>query len=230
MAQLLYEKHSAKVHMDITRRNMRLCKQVKGCEQYATRIEPFHTELAEKKKATELAKYDKESAYDDVILYDTDLDNSVRTLLEKSKQYDRENPGRPVLIQLFPDGKASSIIYASLESEPDLAMQLLARLDVLGASHVLSSQSQTIKANIDKCKAALSAYHNSITLLKAAEAAQEISKSNLRRQYEFNYLDMVKEFGKGNADRLFPAINTSRKPNTVEDGNAENKATSIEKV
>lgn len=208
---------------------MRLCKQVKGCENYATHIEPFYKDLEEMQKATMLAKQNKESAYDDVVLYDTDLDNSIRTLFEKCKQYDRENPGRPVLNQLFPDGKISTILYAPLESEPSMASQLLTRLEGLGNSHLLSGQGEGIKANIEKCKAALTSYYNSIDVLKSAEASEEISKSKIRRQYEFNYLDMVKEFGKNNADRLFPDINSKGKSNAGDTGAGESTKVNIEK-
>jgi hypothetical protein len=69
------------------------------------------------------------------------------------------------------------------------------------------------------------AYHNAITNQKSAEATEEISKSNLRRQYEFNYLDMVKEFGKGNANRFFPVIGSSGKSSNEDNGNGDSTET-----
>jgi hypothetical protein len=229
MAQLLREKHSTKVHLNISRRHMRLCKQIKGCEKYATAIDPFYKDLTEKQTATELVRHEKESAHDLVTLYDKDLDNDVITLFEKCKQYDRGNPGRPVLNQLFTDGKLTTITSASYDSEPDVALQLLTRLAALGPDHVLSSQSQSIKTNIDRCKGTLSAYYDSITILKSAEANEEISKSKLRRQYEFNYLDSVKEFGKSFAERLFPVISSKSKSSGDEAETKENNDTKTEK-
>lgn len=225
MAQLLYPRQSTETHLNATRRHMRLCRQNKGGEKFASRIETSYNELEEKQKLTNKAKLDKESTYDDVILCDSDLDNSIRTLFEKCKQYDRENPGRPILNQLFTDGKLSTIIYAPLENEPEMAEQLLSRLAALGANHALADQNQMIKTNIDKCKTALSAYHQAIKLQKAAEADEEISKSNLGRQYEFNYLDLVKEFGKSNANRYFPIISSSGKSNADEGDNGGNPVT-----
>ena len=219
IAQLLYERQSTDLHLNAAHRHMRLCRQIKGGEPYATRMEPYVNELTEKQKITGKAKLDKEIAYDDVILNDNDLDNTIRTLSEKCKQYDRENPGRPVLNQLFTDGKPSTIIYAHVENEPDLADQLLTRLAALGANHVLNEQSQVIKTNIEKCRAALVVYHNAIKIQKDAEAAEEISKSNLRRQYEFNFLDLSKEFGKSAANRLFPVISSSNRTSTDEEDN-----------
>jgi hypothetical protein len=229
MAQLLYERQSSDFHLNAVRRHMRLCRQIKGGEQYATRIKSFVNDLDEKQKLSEKAKLDKEIAYDNVILNDNDLDNVLRTLFEKCKQYDRENPGRPVLKLIFTDGKLSTIIYAPLESEPDMASQLIARLAALPAGNQLAELSTAIKANIDKCKASLLAYHNAITAQKSAEATEEISKSNLRRQYEFNNLDMVKEFGKQNANRFFPVIGTSGKSTNDERSNGDSTETKSEK-
>jgi hypothetical protein len=211
MAQLIYEKQSSTVHLNATHRHSRLCRQIKGGEQYATRIEPYYNELLEKQKISEKAKLDKETAYDDVILNDSDLDNSIRTLFERCKQYDRENPGRPILNELFRDGKISSIIYAPLVSGPDMVDQLLTRIAALDAGNPIHELSASIKKNIDKCKNAISIYHNFINAQKMAEAVEEIAKSNLRRQYEYNYLDIAKEFGKIYANRLFPIINSSSK-------------------
>jgi hypothetical protein len=222
MAQLLYERQSTDAHLNAVRRHMRLCRQVKGGEQYAARIEAYQKDLEERQKITIKAIQDKESASDDVTLYDTDLDNSIRTLHEKCKQFDRDNTGRPVLNQLFTDGKLSTIIYAHVENEPDMADQLLTRLAALGASHPLNEQSPAIKTNIEKCRAALSIYHDAIKLQKAAEAVEEISKSNLRRQYEFNFLDLSKELGKNAANRLFPVISSSSRtsPDEGDNGNS----------
>jgi len=219
MAQLLYERQSTDIQLNATRRHMRLCRQIKGGETYAARIETYQKDLEEKQKITDKARLEKESAYDDVILNDKDLDNSIRTLYEKCKQYDRDNTGRPVLNQLFTDGKLSTIIYAHVENEPDMADQLLARLAALGANHVLNEQSPAIKASIDKCRTVLVVYHNAIKLQKDAEAAEEISKSNLRRQYEFNYLDLSKELGKNAANRLFPVISSSSRTSPDESDN-----------
>ena len=211
MAQLLYERQSSNAHLNAVKRHMRLCRQIKGGDKYAVQIEVNYNTLIEKQQASEQAKFEKESAYDDVVLNDSDLDNTIRTLFEKAKQYDRENPGRPVLSRLFIDGKLSGIIYASLKNEPALAEQLIARLDALGEGHSLSEEKAKVQADVDKCQTALTAYQEAITAHKSVVALEEIAQADLRRQYEFNYLDIVKEFGKRFANRFFPVISSAPK-------------------
>ncbi|MDF1549755.1 MAG: hypothetical protein P1P88_18145 [Bacteroidales bacterium] len=220
MAQLLLQRHSTDVHLSAARRHIRRCKQIKGGEPYAVKILSLDKVLQEKQKLTLQAKIEKEDAHDDVVLNDGDLDNSIRSLSDRCKQFDRENTGRPLLNQLFPGGKISGIIYAPLENEPDVAEQLLTRLDALEEGNPLKEHIVPIKTNIEKCRVALAASKESIKALKQAEALEEISKANLRQQYEFNYLDMVKEFGKLNAERFFPPISPAPKKKIMDADNS----------
>ena len=222
MAQLLYERHSTDKHLNAGRRHMRRCKQIKGGEAYAAKILPLCNALKEKHKLTLQAKIEKEDAHDDVLLNDDDLDNSIHNLSDSCKRYDRENVGRPLFNQLFPDGNISGVVYAPLKNEPDVAEQLLARLDAFEEGNPLKEHIEPIKANIEKCRAALAGSNESIKNLKQAEAVEEIAKANLRQQYEFNYLDMVKEFGKKNAERFFPKISapSKKKAQDTDDGNS----------
>ncbi len=209
MAQLLYDRHSTKIHLSIVKRHRRLCKQIPGAEELITTIDPFYNDLLEKQSAAFLAEENKEAAYDDVHFHDRNLDDRVRSSYEKFKQYDRDNPGRPVLNQVFPDGKFSDIVNAPLRKEPDEVANLVTRIEALGAEHELNELATYLNEGIDKCRQALNAYYEAIKTQKLKEAEEEISKSNLGRQYEFNYLDAVKKFGRNFANRLFPVINNS---------------------
>ena len=217
MAQLLYERHSTNIHLNTTKRHIRLCRQFDGTQTLVSAIEPDLSTLQEKEAASGQARFDKESARDIVSLNDNSLDGKVKTCFERCKQYDRENPGRPVLPIVFPDGKFTTITMASLESEPDLAAQMVTRLGSLGTDHPLNELVAGINEGISKCREALSAYHDSIKLLKSAEADEEIAKLNLRRQYEFNYYDSVKQFGKNFAEHLFPVIYSPSKNKTEDE-------------
>ncbi len=221
MAQLLYDRHSTKIHLNIVKRHMRLCRQFNGTENLVSSIEPSFEALLEKEAASDRATFEKEVASDFVGLNDTNLDDKVKTCFERCKQYDRENPGRPTLLIVFPDNKYTTITRASLKLEPDLAEQMVARLESLGADHSLNELAAGIKEGISKCREALSDYHQSIRLLKGAEADEEIAKSNLRRQYEFNYYDSIKLFGKNFAERLFPVISTSSRKKTNDQEEAD---------
>ena len=218
MAQLLYERHSTATHLSVAKRHMRLCRQFKGTENLVSSIEPIFEILQEKETASRQATFEKEAASDFAGLNDNNLDDKIKTCFERCKQYDRENPGRPVLLVVFPDNKHTTITRASLDSEPDMAEQMVARLDSLGAEHPLKELSAGIKESITKCREALLAYNETLRLLKGAEAEEKIAKSNLRKQYEFNYYDSVKLFGKIFAERLFPPINgASKKKSNGED-------------
>ena len=224
MAQLLYDRHSTKIHLSIVRRHKRLCRQIPGAEALITAIDPFHNDLLEKQSATWEAEENKEGAYDDVQFHDRNLDDRVRSVYEKGKQYGRENPGRPVLKLIFPDGKFSGITNAPLREEPDEVAQLVTRIEALGADHELHAHVAYLNEGIEKCRQALEAYYEAIKQQKLKEAAEEISKSNLGRQYEFNYLDAVKKFGRNFANRLFPVINNSTR-RKIDDNDDENTPT-----
>jgi len=59
---------------------------------------------------------------------------------------------------------------------------------------------------------------------KMAEAEEAISQATLRRQYELNYLEARKEFGRTTAERLFPQIGSraaKEEPSALADGDAE---------
>ena len=224
MAQLLYERHSTHVHLNSTKRHMRLCRQVNGTEALITAIELPYNELLEKQKATKLAKENREVAYDDVLFHDNILDDKVRSCFDRCKNYDRDNPGRSVLKLVFPDGKFSGIVNAPLDKEPDKVSEIVARIKSLGADHELNDLVAYLQEGIDNCHNALAVYHTTIKEQKAAEALEDIAKSNLARQYEFNYLDAVKKFGRGFTNRLFPVIYSSPK-NDVEENDEENDQT-----
>ncbi len=211
MAQLLYDRQSSKKHVNAVKRHMRLCRQIEGGDKYVVEIEPYCSVLIEKQQASEQASFEKMVAYDNVVLNDTILDNLIRTLFEKTKQFDRENPGRSILIHLFPDEKMTTIIYAPLKDEPTLVEQLIVRIEALGAEHPLYAEKTDIQAKVDNCLAALDRYHTSISHFKSVRASEEIAQADLRRQYELNYFEIAKDFGKRYANRFFPVIHSGKK-------------------
>ncbi len=204
MARLLYDRQSSGVHLNIAQRHVRLCRQVSGTETLVAGIQPTIVALEAKQNVALNKAVDRDAAYDNLIFRDSKLDDCVRTIFDNAKQYDRENPGRPVLLQLFPDGKFSTITTASLEKEADLAEKLLIRLQALGESHALHSRVSVLQQAIANCRTAQTAFHSAITMQKSAEAEEEIAQAALRKQYEFNFYEASRLFGRPTADRLFP--------------------------
>ena len=209
MAQLLYERHSTNVHLNIVKRHIRLARQFKGAEMLVTAIEPFYNELAAKAANTVSAAEETEYKRDLLAFTDVSLDDKVRDLNEACKKYDRDHPGIPVTTLLFPDG-ISPVIYSPVESEPGLVEQLIAGIRSLG-DHPLAGYVAPLQEAVDKSKAAIDELKAAITAEKMAEALEAIAKVNLTRQYEQNIYAASSKFGKAFANRLFPQIFTPTK-------------------
>lgn len=209
MAQLLYERHSTNVHLNIVKRHIRLARQFKGAEALVTAIEPSYNELAAKAASTVSATEETEYKRDLMAFTDVLLDDKVRDLNEACKKYDRDHPGIPVTALLFPDG-ISPVIYAPAESEPGLVEQLIAGISSLG-DHPLAGYIAPLQEAADRSKAAISELKTAITAEKMAEALEAIAKMNLTRQYEQNIYAASSKFGKAFANRLFPQIFTATK-------------------
>ncbi len=216
MAQMLYGRHSTKKHINTAARYMHLCRQVKGGEDYVTAMMILFNILVEKHQAVEDAVMAKETANDDVILHDSYLDDAIRSCAESCKQYDRDNNGRPVLLEIFPDGKFSPIVKAPNQDEPDLADKIVKRIETLDAEHPVYEYAEKLKVLISNCRNALAIYDDAKKKLKEVKTDEEIACSNVRKQYEFSYHDMIIKFGKSKANKFFPIINPPSKKSSEE--------------
>ena len=221
MARMLQDRDSTDSHLNTTRRHVRLCKQIKGAETLAEAIQPAYQQLQQKQADTQAKAEARQEAYDDLLLSDTDLDNAVRTTFEKCKQFDRENPGLPVLAQIFPDQTYSSIINIPREQEPDVVEKLAIRLENMGETHSLFPVAAELRARITTSRNTITAFHTAVREQKMAEAEEEIAQAALRQQYEINYLEARKLFGRQTAERLFPRLGAKAvkqtEPDTAEE-------------
>lgn len=210
MAQLLYERHSTNVHLNIVKRHIRLARQIKGAEDLVTAIEPFYNELAAKAANTTNVTGETEFKRDLLAFTDVSLDDKVRDLYEASKKYDRDHPGIPVTNLLFPDG-ISPVIYAPLETEPTRVEKLILGVQSLGEGHLLTEHIGTLQDALTQSQAAIGELKAAIAAEKMAEGLEAIAKVNLTRQYEQNIYAASSKFGKAYANRLFPAIKANGK-------------------
>ena len=220
MAQLLYERHSTNVHLNIVKRHIRLARQFKGAEELVTAIEPFYNELAAKAADTQSATDETESRRDLLTLTDVVLDDKVRDLNEACKKYDRDHPGIPVTSLLFPEG-TSPFIYAPVDTEPTLVEKLIPGIRSLGKGHPLAGHIEALQVAADNCKTAIGELKEAITAEKMAEALEAIAIVNLTRQYEQNIYAAGSKFGKTFANRLFPAVNQQSKPESAAQKSSE---------
>ncbi len=215
MAKLLNDKMSSQTQISTTNRHIRLCNQTQGADQLATAIAPKVTMLKEKNAATLAQKEKRDSAYDNLVFKDAVLDDTIRNVADSAKQFDRMNPGRPVYTQLFPDGKYSTIVRASFSKELGMSMQLLERLLALGDTHQLYANVAPLTTASSDVKTAIQNLEEEGNKVKVALANEELAQAELRKQYEFNYLDAAKMFGKKFADRLFPKTASKAKVEEV---------------
>ncbi|WP_421920614.1 hypothetical protein [Marinifilum sp.] len=211
MATLLNDNMSSQTQISKGTRHVRLCNRTQGAEQLVANIQPAIDSLKAKKLETEKQKDLRDAAQDDVIYNDAILDDAIRNISDEAKLYDRKNPGRPVYLLLFPDGKYSDIVRAAHNKEVQLAEQLAKRIVNLGAEHGLNSCLEPLNTAIANVRTSIGNLETQDTNVKTAIADEEGAQAELRKQYEFNFHDAAKMFGKKYADRLFPKTATKVK-------------------
>lgn len=211
MAKNLNDAMSSEVHINNSLRHSRRCKQTKGAEIFVTNINPFITDLEVKSDDTKKERLLQYNAYDDLIFNEGGLDDRIRTISDAAKQYDRENPGRPVHKLLFPNGGYSTILRFTFIKKADAAEEIKERIKSLGEEHSLIAQITPLEESISKVRTALADLQQAKTKVRTAVANEEVAQANLRKQYEFNYLDAIKMFGKTFANRLFPQTVSKKK-------------------
>lgn len=220
MARLLYKQDTIAFHKRLARRHIRLCGQIRGGAPYAKAIQPKLDSLIQKENALSVARDASENAYDDMILKDTGLDNAVRTLFERSRQYDRENGGG-VSVLLFPDLTFSGIVSMPNSEEPKKVSTLIQKLETLDPSHEIRALADTLQEKLNAVNAALSARQKAADNIRRCQVEEELAKNEVRMQYENNYLDARRTLGKQIAESLFPKIVKRRTKDEEEDVNQE---------
>jgi hypothetical protein len=209
MPDLLRDEDSSDRHLQAVYRHQRLVRRIKGGAAFADRIEAPRKKL----EATQRKRLDAELAVDvaqdDLKLRDEELDDRVQTAFERARQYDREHLGEAVQAMLFPDGKFTPITMATAgTAQPDLVEQLVARLEKLADSHPLREGIEGLRQGAMECRQAEAALRTAKQTHGLARADEELEQGTVRAQYEANYLDLRKQFGKKLAERLFPKIHT----------------------
>jgi hypothetical protein len=217
MARMLNTRMSSESILNNAGRHQRLCKQVVGAEQLATAIQPVVDKLKEKHVLSLTALDDKGTAYDNVVLKDTILDDVIRDISDAAKQYDRKNVGRGIYTSLFPDGKTTSITNVSYSQEPIETDKFLSRFDKFEEGNSLLAHKEPLTAAIADLRTMLSAYELAINKEKMALEVESSAQDDVIRQYEFNYLDAAKLFGKKYANRLFPKTPKYKKKEVAEE-------------
>jgi hypothetical protein len=217
MAGKLNDSMSSEVHINHSLRHARRCKQTNGAIEFANKIDPFIAELDAKHLETKKEKLLQDNAYDDLVFNEGGLDDRIRTISDLAKQHDRENPANSIYKLLFPTGGYSAILRYSFTKKADAAEEIKERIKSLGSEHSLAAQIAPLEDNIAKVRTSVSTLQQAKTTVRSAVANEEVAQANLRKQYEHNYLDATKMFGKTFANRLFPQTTSKKKIEEIEE-------------
>lgn len=205
----LFERDSIPRVLDAAERCMRLCRQNRNADKYEKSLIPSYNDMMEKNQQRIKAGNDCTAAYDLVRLFDLNLDDCLRKVHSRSKEYDRENPGSSTLTMLFPKGNITPVITMPLDEEPDEAEQIAQKLTALGEQHPLYPLAKEIIDAVADCRKALKAQEEVTKVYYQTRTAAELSKLALIRQYNGMYFVAASEVGKSFAERLFPQLSAS---------------------
>jgi hypothetical protein len=202
----------------MARRHIRLCGQINGAADYGKAMQPKLDDLALKERERHEAEELCENAQDDLVLKDSSLDNCVRNLFEHARRYDRDNMTR-FTEMLFPHLSFSDIINAPLSDEPIRVMHLVEKLEHLEEWNELRKYAESLTKYVTAVNEALDARRKSAETLSRRQANEELARNAVRTQYESNYLDARKQYGKQQAEHLFPKV--PRRPGKASTGTGE---------
>lgn len=209
---------------DACERHMRLCMQMRNADKYRTTIQPLFTDFESKKTAFENAGKEVNAAQDSVWLNDSILDDVLRDVHGRTKEYDRNHPGSDTAVLLFPDGNISAVITLSDKEEPDAAHGIAQKLVSLGQSHELYPLAAKIEEAVSNCRDALAQQVSALQAAGDAKTALSISKTMLVRQYNAGYFAAANDVSKSYAEKLFPQLRSSKKKADDTEPSSESKA------
>lgn len=209
MATLLLQGDSLPQHLEMTRRHIRKCSKTPGASPYAERIRSAFDKLKVIQGKLQLAQADLQDGYDDIEMADTLLDDTVRDLFDQITIADRRATGVPFLPKVFPGGKFGYIVDSPVLAEIDEAKKIIDRLNEADTEKTYTSFVKRLTTNIAGVEQALDAQKAKMESYKSLKSEAEIIKSDLRWQYEVNYLDARKQMGRKRAELLFPKKNNS---------------------
>lgn len=215
MGSTIKPSSSVDVHLNSTQRHIRLCYQIPGAKTYAEAIEPKYSDTEQKHRDYKEACYACDHAHDLIVYHNNKLDDGVRTAFERCKQHDRENPNSPVLGRIFPKRTFGEYIRNSMFEEPNKIEQLAFCFEELGEEHALFPTAEYLRNLILTARDSFTQFYEEERKESIAKAALLLSKADIRDQFETNYLDARKEFGKKMARHLFPSTYV-RKPTPTE--------------
>jgi hypothetical protein len=208
MAQNLRIEDSVDKCLNLVRRNIRLCSQIKGADGLIGAIKPFYDSCSAKNAELAKAVEEAEDNYDLSVFQDGELDLALRNLGGRCKEQDRSKPGSVVFASMFPDG-VDAVTKMNREDEPDEADKIARRIELLGTEHPLLGNAAIIREEAQKSRDACNKYNESCKKIAILKTELDVLKMAMITKYAENILDATKLFGKDYAGRYFPKIRIS---------------------
>lgn len=211
MPYLIRVADSTQLCLSFSRRHMRLCTQYGYEAEGVTTLEQLCNGLKDKQALSDQAQEYRVDLHDDIVNKDNDLDDMVRTLFERCKQYDREQVNtKQVLAHLFPSQTFGPLIRQNRDKQLIELENVAVKLEALGETHPLFPLATELRTKMKSVSDSIQIYLEALRLEEAAKAEEEIAKEEVCAQYAVSFYDACKAIGKKRAAYLFPKRKTNK--------------------
>lgn len=218
MAQMLSKNDSPNKVRRAVRRHLRLARRHPDTEaktiaqRIVAPLSALDEALAKAASATDAA----EDAFDDWNQEDHLLDQQVRKLSFRCREWDATRPGDQTLARVFGGMAASEVTRAPRHKQPDIVAKMVVRGRELPGGHSGLELLEDLERLAHASRNAHRAYLDAEQHVGAAGAAVAMARLVVVRAYRDNYIDIERASGAEVAEACFPILRRTRK-STVEE-------------
>jgi len=219
MAQMLSKGDSAAKVKRAVRRHLRLSRRQpnKEAQKLAERIvgplSALEDALANASAAAEAAQ----DAFDDWHQEDQLLDQHVRRLGFRCREWDAIRSGDQTLVRVFGGMSPYEVTRAPRHKQPDLVAKIVVRARELPDGHTARDMIDELSRLADSSRKAHRAYLDAEQRAGAANASVDLARTTVIRAYRDNYIDIERAAGREAAESCFPLIRRSRRKDDIDD-------------
>lgn len=213
MAQMLLQRDSATKVKRAVRRHLRLVrrtadeKAIAVAERIVKPLAALDEAMGAAAKAVEAA----EDAYDDWSQDDARLDQLVRRLHLRCREWDATHSGARTAEIVFGGLAPSEITYAPRQKEVELVTKMLVRARELPGEHPAVPLLQDLARAAEASRDSQRAYVDAQQRVAGASAAVEIAKAAVVHAYRDIFIDIERASGSEVAESCFPVLRKPRK-------------------
>lgn len=213
MAQMLSKKDSSLKVKRAVRRHLRLSRRSSNeeAQAIAQRIVAPLKALEEALDCAALASDQAEDAFDDWHQADQSLDQAVRRLAHRCREWDAGRPGDQSLVRIFAGMTPSEVIYAPRHKQPDIVVKIVVRARELPKEHSAHELLDELEKLSHASREGHRAYVDAVQRAGAESAAADIARLNVIRAYRDSYIDIERASGTVVAESCFPILRRPQK-------------------